>query len=102
MIHVIATIEVGSGKRDAFLKEFHKLVPLVHAEKGCIEYGATVDVASALPIQEPIRPNAVLVVEKWSDLGALKDHLAAPHMATYREAVKDIVISVKLQVLQPA
>ncbi len=44
MIYVIATIEVAEGKRDAFLAEFHKLVPKVHAEAGCLEYGPTVDV----------------------------------------------------------
>ncbi|MBI1830559.1 MAG: antibiotic biosynthesis monooxygenase, partial [Planctomycetes bacterium] len=46
MIHVIATITVKPGKRDAFLAEFHRIVPAVHAEAGCIEYGPSVDVAS--------------------------------------------------------
>ena len=37
MIVVIATIEVHAAKREAFLAEFHKLVPLVRAEAGCLE-----------------------------------------------------------------
>jgi len=32
----------------------------------------------------------------------LKAHLAAPHMAAYREQVKDLVGGVALQVLEPA
>ena len=43
MIHVIAIITAKPGKRDDILKNFKANVPAVHAEKGCIEYGATVD-----------------------------------------------------------
>jgi quinol monooxygenase YgiN len=39
MICVIATIEVKPGTHEAFLAEFHKNMPNVHAEKGRIEYG---------------------------------------------------------------
>ena len=84
MIHVIATIELREGTRSAFLAEFHKLVPLVLAEKGCLEYGPAVDVASGLSLQKPVRANVVLVVEKWQDLESLKKHLQAPHMIAYR------------------
>lgn len=102
MIHVLATIEVAPGKRDAFLAEFRKLMPKVHAENGCIEYGPAIDIASGIAVQDAPRPNVVLVIEKWTDLAALKAHLAAPHMDEYREAVKDFVRGVRLQVLEPA
>lgn len=102
MIHVIATIDVRPGKRAEFLAEFHRLVPLVRAEEGCIEYGPTVDVASGAAAQGPIRENTAVIVEKWASLEALKAHFQAPHMATYREAVKDLVVNVQLQILQPA
>ena len=72
MVHVIASIEVARGKRDDFLKEFHRLVPLVRAETGCIEYGPTVDVASGIGAQAAVREDVVTIVEKWSDLDALK------------------------------
>jgi quinol monooxygenase YgiN len=101
MIHVVATIQLQSGSRDAFLAEFHKLVPLVKAEAGCIDYGPTVDVATSIPVQDPVRSDVVTVIEKWSDLNALNAHLKAPHMGDYRIRVKDYVRSVKLQVLQP-
>lgn len=102
MIHVIATIEVQSGKRDQFLAEFQRIVPQVRAENGCIEYGQTVDLPTGIPAQAPVRDDVVVVVEKWQSLDALRAHMAAPHMADYRLRVKDLVQGVQLQILQPA
>ena len=102
MIHVIATIEVVAGKRDAFLAEFHNNVPNVKAEAGCIGYGPAVDLPTGIGAQIPIRENVVTIIERWESLDALNTHLAAPHLATYREKVKDLVKGVTLQVLQPA
>jgi quinol monooxygenase YgiN len=101
MIFVIATIEVKPGKREAFLAEFHKNMPNVRAEKGCIEYGPSVDAKTDIKAQIPLRENVVTIVEKWESLDALHAHLAAPHMATYRERVKDLVVGVTLQILEP-
>ncbi|MEI7684678.1 MAG: putative quinol monooxygenase [Planctomycetota bacterium] len=102
MIHVIATIQVHLGRRQAFLAEFHRLVPLVRAEAGCIEYCPTVDVASGVAIQGPVREDVAVIIEKWESLDALKAHFQAPHMASYREAVKDLVVGVQLQIVEPA
>jgi quinol monooxygenase YgiN len=102
MIFVIATIQLVPGKRVDFLKEFHALVPKVRAEQGCIEYGPTIDVATLIPSQPPVREDVVTVVEKWSSLEALQAHLMAPHMLEYRGKVKDLVAGVSLQVLEPA
>lgn len=102
MVHVVATIDLVPGKRAAFLEEMRKLVPLVHAEEGCIEYTPTMDVASGHPAQPALRENTVIVVEKWASLAALHAHLAAPHMADYRMRVKDFVIGVQLEVLESA
>jgi quinol monooxygenase YgiN len=101
MIYVIATIEVKAGKREAFLAEFHKNMPNVHAEKGCLEYGPTVDATTEIKAQIPRRENVVTIVEKWESLQALNAHLVAPHMAVYRERVKDILVGVTLQILDP-
>jgi len=101
MIHVIATIDLHEGKREAFLQEFHRLVPLVRAEAGCLEYGPTADEPTTLQTQLPVRPNGVTVIEKWESLEALYAHIKAPHMADYRIRVKDLVKGVQLQVLRP-
>src|SRR4051812_39726101 len=102
MIHVVATVDLLPGTRDAFLVEFHKVVPLVRAERGCIEYGPTVDVEAGVASQLQVRKDTVVVVEKWSDLSALHAHLNAPHMTDYRARVKEFVAGVQLQVLRPA
>lgn len=102
MIHVIATIELNQGCREAFLDEFHKLVPKVVAEEGCLEYGPTVDVETGLPPQVPLRDHVVTIVEKWESVEALKIHLQQPHMAEYKQATEALTKGVSLQVLQPA
>jgi quinol monooxygenase YgiN len=102
MIHVIATIELAPGTREAFLKVFRELIPDVRAEKGCIEYGPAIDSRTDLSNQAKLGPDKVVVVEKWEDLDALKAHSVAPHMQAYRVKVVDYVRGVQLFVLDPA
>lgn len=102
MIYVIATIEVAPGKRTDFLREFLANVPNVLAEEGCLEYVPTVDLATSIGAQGEPRENVVTVVEKWIDMEALEAHLIAPHMLAYRAQVKDLVVRVDLQVLEPS
>lgn len=101
MIYVIATIQVKPGRRDAFLTELRRLLPAVRAEQGCLEYVPTLDARTDIKVQVPFRENVVSILEKWETLPALRAHLAAPHMAEYRERVKDLLDGVTLQVLQP-
>lgn len=102
MIHVIATVELHDGQREAFLAEFHKIVPDVHKEEGCLEYGPTVDAATDIGAQIPFRANVVTIVEKWGSLEHLRQHSNAPHMKAYRPKVKDLVVKTTLMILTPA
>lgn len=102
MIHVLATITLAPGTRARWLEVFHRLMPLVHAEVGCIEYGPAVDVPTGLSAQGRVNEDEVVVIEKWESLDHLKAHGVAPHMAEYREQVKEMVVGVKLRVLSPA
>jgi quinol monooxygenase YgiN len=102
MIHVIATIELHEGGRDAFLAEFREVVPHVLAEEGCLEYGPTLDLATEIPAQQPPRPDVVTVVEKWASVEHLKRHLTAPHMREFRPKVKELIARSSLVVLTPA
>ncbi|MCZ7648552.1 MAG: antibiotic biosynthesis monooxygenase [Planctomycetota bacterium] len=102
MVHVVAAISVAPGRRAEFVEHFKALVPAVHAEQGCIEYGPTIDVQTGIDRQIPLRPDVVTVVEKWESLDALKAHLGAPHMLAFRDKVKGLVLKVELQILQPA
>ena len=101
MIYVIATIELAEGKRALYLEELGKIIPLVRSENGCLEYGPSADVPTGIPVQEPINEGTITIIERWSDVDALKIHLTAPHMRGYREAVKDYVKHVRIRVLSP-
>lgn len=102
MIHVIATIDLAPGTREAFLAEFRKIIADVRAEAGCIEYGPAIDAETGIPTQYRIGANRVMVMEKWESVDALKAHAVAPHMQAYRVRVKDFVRGMELRVLSPA
>ena len=99
MIHVLAIITAKPGQRDAVLQAFKANVPAVHAEGGCIEYQAVVDVDGADPA---FGPDTFVVVEKWQNLAALKAHAAAPHMTAYAQRTRDLVAKRAVHVLSPA
>ena len=99
MIHVIAVITAKPGKRDEILGHFRANVPAVKAEKGCIEYGATVDVDGG-PFAK-FGPDTVVVVEKWESMDHLKAHGASEHMKAYAAKTRDLVASRAVHVLQP-
>jgi quinol monooxygenase YgiN len=102
MIHVIATIDLAAGKRDAFLVEFRKLIPDVKAEAGCIAYGPAIDAETDIATQARIGADKVVIVEQWESVAALKAHAIAPHMQAYRARVKEFVKGMELRVLSPA
>ena len=102
MIHVIATIELAPGTRDAFLTEFRKLIPDVKAEAGCIAYGPAIDAETDIPTQARVGADKIVIVEQWESVAALKAHAVAPHMQAYRARVKEFVKGMELRVLSPA
>ena len=102
MIHVIAIITTKPGQRDTVLKAFNANVPAVHAEKGCIEYGATVDADGLGSFQTKFGPDTFVAIEKWESKEALKAHAAAPHMSAYAAKTRDMIASRVIHVLSPA
>lgn len=101
MIHVIAAITTAPGKREDLIAAFRDLIPLVRAEQGCIEYGTAVDLETSIGPQEPLRPDTLVVVEKWESLAALEAHLAIDHMIAHREKTSEFVTDISLQILEP-
>jgi quinol monooxygenase YgiN len=101
MIHVVVPVQLKPNCKDAFVAEFKKILGAVRAENGCIEYGAAAEIQTDIGPQAPVREDVVTIIEKWESLGALKAHLAAPHMATYREAVKELVANLELRIYEP-
>ncbi len=102
MIHVIATLELVPGKREAYLEEMRKNLSAVRAEAGCMAYGPAIDAETDLPNQHRIGENSITVVEQWESVDALKAHGVAPHMKAHRAATKDFVRGMELRVLSPA
>ena len=102
MVHVLAIITAKPGLRDEILTAFRANLPAVHAEDGCIEYGAAIDAEGVGGLQTPFGDDSFVVVEKWESLAALKAHAAAPHMAAYGAKTKDMIASRVIHVLSPA
>ena len=102
MVYVAATIDVKPGQRKPFLDIFKENVPNVLAEEGCLAYAPAIDTDGGIAAQSPLRPDTVIVLEQWESLAHLHAHLEAPHMAVYRERVKDLVQKVRLEILEPA
>ncbi len=97
----MAIITAKTGMRDQVLEAFRANVPAVHAEAGCIEYGATIDAEGVGDLQTRFGDDTFVVVEKWQSLDALKAHAAAPHMAAYAAKTKDMLASRVIHVLSP-
>ncbi|MBE9555041.1 MAG: antibiotic biosynthesis monooxygenase [Proteobacteria bacterium] len=100
-VHVLAIITARAGMRDNILEAFRANVPAVHAEKGCIEYEATIDSDGVGSLQTRLGEDTFVVVEKWESLDALKAHAAAPHMAAYAAKTKDMIANRVVHVLSP-
>jgi len=99
MIHVVAIITAKPGQRAAVLEAFQANVPAVHAEAGCIEYGAAVDIEDMGTAA--YGPDAFVVIEKWESPDHLKAHAVAPHMKAYGAKTKEMVVSRVIHVLKP-
>lgn len=99
MIHVVAVLTAKPGKREEVLTIFRANIPNVLAEKGCIEYGPTVD--AGFPGVATYGADTFVVIEKWESQDALAAHMKAPHMVAYGAATKDLLAARAVYVLSP-
>jgi len=99
MIHVIAIITAKPGMRAELLTAFDEIVPLVHAEKGCVEYQPVTDDDDAAGMQTAIGPDTFVVVEKWETLDDLKAHSASSHMVAYGKSAGHMVADRTIHIL---
>ena len=97
-VHVIAIITAKPGKREEVLANFNANVPAVHAEDGCIEYGAVID-CEGIGFAKAFGPDTFLVVEKWASLDHLKAHAVTPHMKAYSEKNKNLLADRTIHVM---
>ena len=99
MIHVVAVITANPGMRQGILEKFNANTPAVHAEDGCIEYGAVVDAENIGSFQTKFGEDTFLVIEKWESLEHLMAHAASDHMKEYAAATKPLITERKIHVL---
>ena len=99
MIHVVAVITAKPGQRAALLEAFAANRANVLAEKGCIEYFATIDAAGLPPSKGSFGEDTFVVLEKWEDMAALQAHGAAPHMAAFGAKTKELAAGRVIHIL---
>jgi quinol monooxygenase YgiN len=99
MIHVVAIITARPGKREEILGHARANLAAVRAEKGCIEYGPTVDVEGMGTAK--FGPDTFVVIERWETADDLKAHSVAPHMKEYATKTRDLIASRAVHVLSP-
>jgi len=102
MIRVVAVVTAHPGRREDLLTLFRANVPAVLAEKGCIDYGPTVDADGFGAFQTKYGPDTFVVLETWESAEALAAHAVAPHMAAYGKASKEMIASRAIHILTAA
>ena len=101
MIHVVAILTAKPGRRAELLERFAAVLPLVHAEHGCIEYRPVVDRHAGLDdARSELGPDSYIVVEKWESLEALEAHAATAHMREFNAKSAELVANRVIHVMQ--
>jgi quinol monooxygenase YgiN len=99
MIRTVVFITAKTGRREELLAAFRANVPIVRAEKGCIEYAGHIDIDGFGPFQTLAGPDTFVIVETWESADALNAHVVAPHMVAYAQKTKDLVAKRAIHVL---
>ena len=85
------------------LAAFRGHLATVLAEEGCIEYTPLVDTEGiSSKIQTPIGADTLMVVERWSNVEALRAHAVAPATATFTARIDQLAVARVIHVLSPA
>ena len=84
MVYVVARMEIKPGCMEKFMEILMDNVPTVRSEDGCISYEVCRDIDSEK------YEKFVTILECWSSEDALRTHQQSPHMAKYRENVRDL------------
>ncbi|HVP97594.1 putative quinol monooxygenase [Methanoregula sp.] len=74
MLLVDAKCTILPERREDFLRETKRIIPVVEKEDGCTRYELVADSAD---------PKIFHFIEEWESQRHLDDHLARPHMQDY-------------------
>jgi quinol monooxygenase YgiN len=98
MIHLVVTMQIQPGSRQAFLKLFNGVRPAVLAEAGCVQYQLCQELPGGTDSPDPDR---FTLLEQWESEAHLKAHLASSHMKAYAQSVKPLRSATTVRLLDP-
>ena len=84
---IVANIHAKAGKEELVKAELLKLIDTTRAEDGCVNYDLH---------QDNENPAHFLFYENWTSRELWQQHMGAPHLAAYLEAVDGAVESFTL------
>ena len=99
MIHIVAVITAHPGKRDELLEAFCQVLPLVHKEKGCVEYQPLTDAEGVSKSAALLGKDVYMVIEKWDSIDDVRAHASSSHMADFQQKTGHLVADRKVHVL---
>ncbi|MDR3232015.1 MAG: antibiotic biosynthesis monooxygenase [Synergistaceae bacterium] len=82
MIVVTSKFRAKPGKRDKIAELARPCIDVTRKETGCLRYELFLSSEDDVTLQ---------FIEEWTDLDSLRAHLKGAHLATFKEARKDIV-----------
>lgn len=92
MIYVIATFRLRPGALEPFVEAAYALIDVARREAGCVYYDLHASVTD---------PDRVMCFEQWSSRSAFDQHIETPHLATFSAAIKDLILSSKVEIIHP-
>ncbi|GLQ53533.1 putative quinol monooxygenase [Devosia nitrariae] len=92
MIYVIATIRIRPDALEAYATLAQPCIAATRREAGCLLYDLDASTTD---------PETLVFVQKWESREALADHLNAPHVVAFREAIKPYVIEAQVEIVHP-
>lgn len=98
MIHLVVTMQIKPGCRQAFLDLFNRNRPNVLAEDGCIQYQLCADLAGGTLAPDP---DCFTLLEQWTSEAHLQAHLASAHMKAFAREAAPLRAASTLRKLQP-
>ncbi|MES2208200.1 MAG: putative quinol monooxygenase [Pseudomonadota bacterium] len=99
MICVVATIKAKDKQHDTIMEAFREILPDIQAKKGCIEYSLAIHIQS-VPDASRVDPNAIILIEKWSDSEALQAHMADPVYQAWYVKLWPLIEDASMQIFE--
>ena len=88
MIIVIARAEVDPARLSELQPALDAMMRATWEESGCLSY--------SMAVESP-EDGIVTVVERWADEAAIKSHFRQPHLAAFKAATSELILSMDIR-----